>query len=671
MEALLLDMLLVSAVLILVSSLDDAFLDIAVFVKTGSVGERRVPSSAGKAQHAAERTSEHPGSSDAFSGASSRPAVGIFVANWHEADVLEAMVDGNLCAISYRPLKFYLGVYPNDDATWRAANRAASTHPDLVEVIVNRLDGPTSKGQMLNEMFAVVFGQRTNAPELSVIHDSEDVIDPRSFDLYASLSATHQFIQIPVFSLNSRHRSAVAATYMEEFAERHTREMVLRAAVGAAIPSAGVGTCLHRDLILNFLSTRGHVLRPACVTEDYLLGVEAHRAGFRCTFVMARSGMPPEDPIIATREYFPKSFGASVRQKTRWVYGICFEGMRQLGWSKDPWLAYFLYRDRKSLVTNLLPPFALALFGLTLISGAHSTEMGPIGSQVLAYLLVINTCAIALRLYIKHTSFRYVYERSDLVGVSLRWPVAIAVNAIAVFRAWRTFVVEARLATRPIAWAKTVHELPPDFASMGTQTPAWSDVLAVARSLPLAVTARTDTSLTPKKIRQGAPAMEPTSSRIRFLVGCVAASVLAAFASPLAATPAQSQIALDPAGRNFVDPDRELALARANLARATAMRILANEALSDIEIARKSMQKKRGGAADSERSPAPNQSLALLPDPKATGNEEIEMWKRAAAQAEATLIQSLAETAIARHEVSDAEVRYRANLRTPESKRRP
>src|SRR5688500_11418229 len=141
---------------------------------------------------------------------------------------------------------------------------------------------------------------------------------------------------------------------------------------------------------------------------------------------------------------------------------------------------------------------------------------------------------------------------------------------------------------------------------MGVQAPRWSDVLAVARSFPLAVTVRRDSSRTPKTIRVGSPGNEPTSPRIRFVVGCVAASVLAAFASPLAATPAQSQIALDPAGRNFVDPDGELALARANLARATAMRILAKEALSDIEIARKSMQKKRGGAADSERS-APNQ----------------------------------------------------------------
>src|SRR5215831_12053556 len=197
------------------------------------------------------------------------PPTAVFVANWHEHDVLERMVEGNLARIQEGNVRIVLGVYPNDVETRQVAEQLAARHPDRVQVVINRLAGPTSKGQMLNEMFRQVFGS-ADAPEMVVLHDSEDVIDPRSFDIYRAYADEHDFVQIPVFSLESGHRSLTAATYMDEFAERHTREMVVRDALGAAIPSAGVGTCMTKRLVRHFLERRGHVLATGCVTEDYI-----------------------------------------------------------------------------------------------------------------------------------------------------------------------------------------------------------------------------------------------------------------------------------------------------------------------------------------------------------------------------------------------------------------
>ena len=151
------------------------------------------------------------------------PTVGVFVANWREEDILGRMVEGNLARIKMPSVRLYLGVYPNDIRTRDVAMELAERHPDRVRVIVNKLDGPTSKGQMLNEMFRQVYAS-AERPELVVLHDSEDVIDPRTFEVYARYAEQHDFIQVPVFSLNSTGRSMVAATYMDEFAERHTRE---------------------------------------------------------------------------------------------------------------------------------------------------------------------------------------------------------------------------------------------------------------------------------------------------------------------------------------------------------------------------------------------------------------------------------------------------------------
>ena len=130
------------------------------------------------------------------------PSVGVFVANWREEDILDKMVEGNLARIPMPSVRLYLGVYPNDTGTRDVAMALAKRHPDRVRVIVNTLAGPTSKGQMLNEMFRQVYSS-DERPEMVVLHDSEDIIDPRTFEIYARYAEQHDFIQVPVFSLNS------------------------------------------------------------------------------------------------------------------------------------------------------------------------------------------------------------------------------------------------------------------------------------------------------------------------------------------------------------------------------------------------------------------------------------------------------------------------------------
>jgi adsorption protein B len=450
--------LLVTGVLILISSLDDMLVDILTVLRVGPTEVLAAPGD------------QQP----------KLPSIAVFVANWHEADVLDQMVEGNLANITNPCIRLVLGVYPNDVETKSIAEDLAKKHPDRVQVIVNRRSGPTSKGQMLNEMFSVVFRDRARAPDLVVLHDSEDVIAPRSFEVHARESEHSAMIQIPVFSLDARDRSTVGATYMEEFAERHTREMILRAQIGACIPSAGVGTCLRKDLILHFLDKRGHVLQADSVTEDYLLGTEAHRDGFKTTFAAIRDGTSAEAPIIATLEYFPKSFWASVKQKTRWVYGIAFQGTKRIGWSGNAWDVFFLYRDRKGAFTNLLPLVSLLIMFSALLVGAESAHLPPWQKYLLWFVLAGNTISIFVRLYFKAVAFRTVYGAYDVIGIVLRWPLGIIINAVAVASAWRMFIVDSRLASRPVAWAKTRHELPAVFLPIAHVQPA--PILASARA---------------------------------------------------------------------------------------------------------------------------------------------------------------------------------------------
>ena len=175
MSELLVVVLFAVSILITVSSLDDAFIDLLA----AGIARYRLPILAER-PHAA------------------LPKIAVFIANWHEEDVLGKMVEGNLARIQIPEVSFFLGVYPNDSGTLRVAKELEAKHPDRVRVIVNTLPGPTSKGQMLNEMFSQVFS-RQDCPDMAVLHDSEDVIDPRTFSVYAAYAQEYDYIQVPVF----------------------------------------------------------------------------------------------------------------------------------------------------------------------------------------------------------------------------------------------------------------------------------------------------------------------------------------------------------------------------------------------------------------------------------------------------------------------------------------
>jgi bacteriophage N4 adsorption protein B len=439
MDDILLFVMLLVSLLINLSSLDDLVTD---FLACGII-RRKVPPS--------------------LTDPTAIPTTAIFVAHWHEENVLARMVEGNLARIPFPQVSFCLGVYPNDIGTRDVALALAEEFPDRVRVVINSLPGPTSKGQMLNEMFKQVFTAE-NAPELVIMHDSEGIIDPRTFGVYVPYAQDgYDFIQVPVFSLNSTDRSRVAATYMDEFAEWYTLEMIVRDALGAMIPSAGVGTGMTRHLLQHFVRTRGHVLANGCVTEDYILGVEAKRNGFRAAFAAISADERVGVNFVATREFFPKTLAASIKQKTRWVFGINFEEMQKLGWEGDLCDKYFFMRDRKGMITNFLPPISL-VFLLLVIFGALDMSTFPIEWEpLLVASMTVNLAALFLRYFIRLSACKQVYGVLDPIGVTVRWLVALYINMVAVWRAWKTYIGESGFATKPIVWSKTTHELPDDF----------------------------------------------------------------------------------------------------------------------------------------------------------------------------------------------------------------
>ncbi|WP_413561305.1 glycosyltransferase [Bdellovibrio sp. HCB209] len=394
--------------------------------------------------------------------------IAIMIANWKEYEVIGPMIRGNIRGIDYDNYTFFLGVYPNDTETWQEASRLEKAYPDKVVVVVNSEPGPTSKGQMLNEIARQIIASEEvtgKTMDLLLLQDSEDVVHPHAFTLlnYSSLEA--DFIQIPVFSFDVPKTSLVGGVYIDEFSESHTKDLLVRQAMGAAIPSAGVGTCISREFVKTMMSLQdGQLMKEDTLTEDYHLGIIAKPLGFKSKFVCAE--IFHEDghkEFIATREYFPNKFAASVRQKSRWTLGIAYQGLDNIQWNGSIVDKYFLLRDRKGPACSVLTVLSLVvlfgMIGLQLMDG----EIPPLlQTEFFSVLLMFNAGAMFLRILQRMSAVHRVNDFSQAMMVPARWLVANAVNVLASLKAHRQYRESQRTGKRPV-WIKTDHQMPAHF----------------------------------------------------------------------------------------------------------------------------------------------------------------------------------------------------------------
>lgn len=383
--------------------------------------------------------------------------VGIIVANWHEAEIIARMVQGNLQRIDYKKYFIFLGVYPNDLDTLHAAEELSQKYPQVISVINSR-PGPTSKGQLLNEMLVRIIQMEQKWDfefDLFLMQDSEDILHPLSLQLINYHAQNADFLQIPVFSFDLPFHQLVGSTYVDEFSETHTKDLLVRQRLGAPIPSAGVGTALSRKLVLSLLARQGVVFNENVQTEDYLLGLQARELGFRSRFICSYRLVDQKRDFVATREYFPKTIYSSVRQRGRWILGIALQCPRYLGksigWSD--W--YFRWRDRRGPVNGLI---LLASVFLLLWLILEPNEF----SESLKMWMLLNMIGAAWRLAFKMRAVTLVHNPQAAAFSLIRWPLHCFLGIAAGVRALYLYS-KKEFFGREIVWAKTQHELPQDF----------------------------------------------------------------------------------------------------------------------------------------------------------------------------------------------------------------
>ncbi len=445
------ELLLFAAVGLALGGLDDLLIDILYLCR--------------RAWRHAAIYSRHPRMTTATLPSSPTPGpIAIFVPAWQEAEVIAPMLRHALACWGTADYRLFVGAYPNDPATLAQIAEVAVDEPRIV-LGINPRHGPTTKGDCLNILWRALLGeeQRTGRRfKAIVLHDAEDVIHPDEIALFDVMIDRFELVQLPVLPLPGQGSSwsrAIANHYGDEFAEAHTKSLIMREALGASMPSAGVACAFARDSLAR-LSTQeqGGPFDPGSLTEDYEVGLRIRDHGGKGVFVRMRDR---HGDLVATREHFPDTLQAAIKQKARWIVGISLAGWDRMGWRGGPMEWWMRLRDRRGVIAALILFAAyvqLLVWGLLGLIGLFHPVQPMIISPALLLLLGLNAALLLWR-----TAMRVVFVTQCYGWRQGLWsiPRTFLGNYIAILAARRAFSQYLdSLFGKPLTWDKTQHRFP-------------------------------------------------------------------------------------------------------------------------------------------------------------------------------------------------------------------
>jgi len=285
-------------------------------------------------------------------------------------------------------------------------------------------------------------------------------------------------VQLPVIPLERPARFWTAGTYLDEFAENHLKDLLVRERLAKVIPSAGVGTAVNRAVLDQMAAERNNQLfNINTVTEDYEFGsgfFQLKRTGILAQFSVVRTQTVVRGwwrkrkeirqvrERVAVRELFPDRFHLAVRQKSRWVLGISLQGWKNLGWPPGFWIKYMFYRDRKALFANIVNALGYAVilyWMLNVCMDGWGNGPSLVESQWVWMVILADTFLMVQRLVQR---FVAVVRISGWFQAFLSIPRAVVGNAInfcATAMATAQFFRAERTGKR-VEWKKTAHVFP-------------------------------------------------------------------------------------------------------------------------------------------------------------------------------------------------------------------
>jgi adsorption protein B len=458
------------SVVFLVSGLDDVFIDVCYFCRRLY---RRVFVMPKYKPLTEEKLLQHP-----------EQLIAIMIPAWDESVVIRPMLLNIVRTLHYQNYHMIVGTYPNDLDTQREVERVCEQHSHVHHIICPN-NGPTNKADCLNWIYQgikLLEKEQYLRFDIFVMQDCEDVIHPLCYKLFNYLIPRKDMVQLPVHSLPRKWYEFTAGHYIDEFAQLHLKDLIVREVLNKSVPAAGVGCAFSRRAFETIAAhTKNQLFSIDSLTEDYDFGFRLKQHGLKQIFVnfsvprtitkthiwtrKPRQGTTQE--LVCIREYFPSTFKAAVRQKSRWIVGIGLQGWAHLGWTGNVWTKYMLYRDRKALITNLVNVlgycvvFTVLAVWVTMWLDPEAYRYPPLlqkGTWVW-YMVMANFGLVMERVVIRMYCVQRLHGWQQALLSVFRMIWGNIINFAATCRAIKLYARYLRTG-KLIAWDKTAHVFP-------------------------------------------------------------------------------------------------------------------------------------------------------------------------------------------------------------------
>lgn len=195
------------------------------------------------------------------------------------------------------------------------------------------------------------------------------------------------------------------------------------------------------------------------LTEDYELGYRFHQLGLKMGFFNVKLDNNNESSRISTAEFFPNKFWPCVKQRSRWIAGICLQNWKAHKWKGNLTMKYFLFRDRKPLfslfsafLSNIILLYLVYAVFTNLLYGGNAVFLVS-NSSVLYYIMAANVVFMLSRACHRFIftynwyGFRYAFFSFA------RQFLDTAINFFAVLRSLSVY----RKTKKKVIWDSTSH----------------------------------------------------------------------------------------------------------------------------------------------------------------------------------------------------------------------
>jgi len=195
------------------------------------------------------------------------------------------------------------------------------------------------------------------------------------------------------------------------------------------------------------------------LTEDYELGMRFYQLGLKTGFFNVKLDGEKNSTRIATAEFFPNKFWPAVKQRSRWIAGICMQNWKAHKWNGNLRTKYFLFRDRKPLISfwstftsNIILLYFIYL-GISSLFGVNNSLITGDIHPALWFLMMFNVIFMVSKIFHRYIFTSGWYGAKYGIASIFRLAIDSFINMFAIVRSVSVF----RKTKEKVVWDATTH----------------------------------------------------------------------------------------------------------------------------------------------------------------------------------------------------------------------